>query len=144
MIIASVLHSQSRSEAGIALRLLVSLVLLVIVIGGSAIWLRLRSQQLAYAGRTHCVGNLIHIRLAKALCAHDLELADGDLVPANQLDSGLSKPLAQYSCPNGGDYIVGPVGASPACTFTSSCSTIKFDWRKLRLERREWFHSVEK
>jgi len=108
-----------------------------------AVWLLHRQQQRAFAERTHCVGNLVQIRLAKSVCQEDLGLAVGDPIPNNALDKHLPKAAAQFRCPIGGTYLVGNVGITPKCSYTNVCHTYRFDWTKLRLERRAWTHSLE-
>lgn len=106
----------------------------------------LRVQRRAFAERTHCVGNLVHLRLAKSMCQEDLRLADGDPVPDQALNRALvkylSKPLALYRCPSGGTYLVGNAGAAPRCSYTNTCYTYDFDILGLRVQRRTWTHTL--
>jgi hypothetical protein len=106
-------------------------------------WILRGRQQRAFAERTHCVGNLVQIALAKSLYQEDFGLAVGDPIPNNALDKYLPKPAGQFRCPSGATYLVRNVGITPKCTYTNVCYTYRFDWTKLRLERRAWTHSLE-
>ena len=105
------------------------------------IWMAVRHQGRLFAQRTHCVGNLIHIRIAKKFCEDDMGLVNGDTISRDSLEKYLGKPLAQYRCPNGGEYIIGQVGVVPVCTYTNVSYTYNFDWAEFKLERRKWTHS---
>jgi hypothetical protein len=107
-----------------------------------AVWAALGHQRRAFAARTHCVGNLVQIRLAKLVCQGDLGLTDGDPIPDKALDKYLSKPLAQHRCPSGGTYLIENAGVLPKCTYTNACYTYEFDKVKLRMSRRVWRHSL--
>lgn len=111
------------------------------------IWVRAGLQHRAYAQRTHCVGNLNHISLAKAQCQGDLNIPDGDRIPEGALNKvlteDLGKSFSQYRCPNGGAYLVGNAGITPQCTYTNVCYTYSPDWSNLRLERHAWRHVLE-
>lgn len=124
-----------------------SIVFAVAISLAITVWLIQRQQQRTFAERTHCVGNLVHIRLAKAACQEDLKIADGDPIPEKALEQAferdLGKPLAHYKCPSGGIYVIGGAGILPKCSYTNVCGTYRFDWAKLRLERRAWTHSLE-
>lgn len=110
-------------------------------------WLARRHQQRAFAQRTRCVGNLVHINLAKLGCQESLGLKVGGPIPVEELQEilrkDLGKPLDQYKCPNGGTYLIGNAGVMPKCTYTNICYTYDFEKTKLRLERRAWKHSLE-
>jgi hypothetical protein len=108
-----------------------------------AVGLLHRQQQRAFAERTHCVGNLVLIRLAKTVFQEDLGLAAGDPIPNNALDKYLPRAAGQFRCPSGGTYVVGNIGITPRCSYTIVCHTYRFDWTQLRLERRAWTHSLE-
>jgi len=101
------------------------------------------SQRRAFAERTHCVGNLIQIRIAKSLYVQDMHLVDGSPIPPNALNTYLSAPPSQYRCSSGGSYIIGSVGVTPTCTYTNPCYTCKFNVAKCRLERTKCTHSLE-
>lgn len=123
-----------------------SIVFAVAISLAITVWLIHRQQQWAYAKRLHCVGNLNHIRLAKSACQEDLGIPDGDPLPEKALEQvferDLGKPLAQYKCPSGGTYVIGVAGVTPKCSYTNVCYIYRFDWSKLRLERRAWTHSL--
>lgn len=107
----------------------------------------IHSQRRAFSKRTHCVGNLVHIRLAKGICQEELNIADGAPIPEDVIkrvfERDLGKPMPEYTCPAGGKYEIGPAGTAPTCSYTAVCYTYHFDWRSLRLERRAWRHSLE-
>lgn len=119
----------------------------IVVITGIGIGVLIDHQQRAFAERTHCVGNLVHIRLAKSACQKDLGFADGDSIPEKVLEQefkkNLGKPLAQYKCPNGGDYVIGKIGTLPQCTYTNVCYTYNINFKKLKLEVRAWKHTLD-
>jgi len=103
-------------------------------------------QRKAFAERTHCVGNLVHLRLAKVVCQKELGLADGDPIPDKTLIKCLAMDLGQsdrLKCPSGGTYLVGNAGITPKCSYTNICYTYSFDVSHLRLNRRAWKHSLE-
>lgn len=123
---------------------IVVLTLTLAVAGG--VWFLLGQQYRARAKSIHCVGNLVGIRLAKIACQEDLRLADGDPIPQEALERAfgdLGQPLAAYKCPSGGTYVIGNAGITPKCTYTNVCTTYRFNWTKLRLERQVWKHSLE-
>jgi hypothetical protein len=123
--------------------ILVLSITLALVFG---VWLLVGQQRRARAKSIHCVGNLVHIRLAKIGCQEDLGLADGSPIPEEALESAfedLGQPLAHYKCPSGGTYVMGNAGITPKCTYTNVCSTYRLHWAKLRLERQAWKHSLE-
>lgn len=136
-----------RPSRWISKRKALSVVLIITVAFAISAWFLLGQQRRAYAKRTHCVGNLNHIRLAKSACQEDLGIADGDPLPEKALEqafeSDLGKPLAQYKCPSGGAYVIGRAGITPKCSYTNVCYTYRLDLAKLRVERRAWTHSLE-
>jgi len=99
-------------------------------------------QRQSFAQRTHCVGNLVHIELAKSMCQEQLGLVDGDAITENQLDKYLSPKFALRQCPKGGDYIIGNVGVAPQCTYTNKCFTYHLANMGFKLNRRAWTHSI--
>ena len=104
-------------------------------------------QQRAFEQRTHCVGNLVHIRMAKASCQKDLGLADGAPISEKTLNKYLSElgsgPLSAYRCPNSGTYLIGNVGTLPKCTYTKVSYTWQLGKSPPWLKRRAWKHSLE-
>lgn len=115
---------------------MIAIVLVVIAIGATVF----HNQRKRFAQRTHCVGNLVHLKLAKQQCKVELKLTDGDSIPFVELEQRLSKPFKAHTCPNGGTYIVGVVGVSPQCTYTNVSHTYAFD--HLRPIHRRWYHSL--
>jgi hypothetical protein len=103
-------------------------------------------QRQTFAQRTHCVGNLVHIRMAKDACQKALGLADGVPVPKEALDRSLAElgggSLSAYKCPSGGTYHIGDVGTLPECTRTNLCYTWELQKTALWLNRRSWKHSL--
>jgi hypothetical protein len=120
-----------------------SIVFAVAISLAITVWLIHWQQQRAFAERTHCVGNLVQIRLAKSVCQEDLGLAVGEQIPDQALDKHLPKPAAQFRCPSGGTYLIGNAGITPKCSYTNTCYTYRLNWGKLRLDRRAWTHSLE-
>lgn len=68
-----------------------------------------------------CISNLSHLRAAKHLLADEKSLRDGATVSWNDLQPYLGgTPLR---CPDGGTYLLQPVGTDPQCTFTNIVRT---------------------
>jgi len=122
-------------------------VFLVLICIGTTFYLLFHLQQRAFAKRTHCVSNLVHIRMAKVLYQEEFKIPDGATIPVEVFErffeQVMAKPLGQYKCLCGGKYEIGPAGIMPACSYTGICYTYQFDWRRVRLERRAWRHSLE-
>ena len=110
---------------------------LLLLITGITVYWKGRQQ---FAWRTHCVGNLVHLKVAKNLCRVEMGLKDGDTIPRGEFEQRLFKPFLQYRCPNGGMYVVNVVGVNPQCTYTNACHTYSFDGFKPI--RRKWYHSL--
>lgn len=121
-------------------------ILAVIIVLAISAWLLHRQQRRAYAERTHCVGNLGFIKLAKSACQDELGLADGEPIPEKALErvfqEDLGKPMALNKCPSGGRYIVGNVGTLPTCTYTNVTITWEFQKDPPWFKRRVWKHSI--
>ena len=109
------------------------LVVVSTVVAGLKILLEYR----AFAQRTFCVGNQVRLRLAKTIVAQDLGLKDGDIISLAAVQKEWAETKA---CPNGGSYILGPVGAWPKCTYANLSYTYRFDRKKMKVERRAWTH----
>ena len=111
-----------------------------------AVWIWFAQQRRAFAERTHCVGNLVAIRLAKSACQEQLGIEDGDPIPTRELErvceSDLGQALIDYKCPSGGTYLIGRAGVAPMCSYSNICYTYRVDWNHLRLVRRSWAHSL--
>jgi hypothetical protein len=108
-------------------------------------WVVVQRQRREYAERTHCVSNLVFIKLAKAVCKEDLRLAEGDSIPEDALQKAILSsglPSAALRCPNGGSYAVGAVGTLPKCTYTNFCYTWDLEKSPPWLKRRAWKHSL--
>jgi hypothetical protein len=124
------------------------LVWLVVVLAAFAVfvsWHAVKQKQ-AFAQRTHCVGNLVHIRMAKDACQKELGLTDGASVPKEALDKFLAElgggSLSAYKCPSGGEYRIGNVGTPPECTYANVCYTWDLQKNPPWLHRRAWKHSL--
>jgi hypothetical protein len=119
------------------------MVLLGFVVTGacSHFVLQLLQQRNACQRRRECVDNLWSISRAKVFVAETLGLTNGESVPQIALQPYLGRVM---SCPDGGTYIVGPVGTMPECTFTGASTEWSLSWKPLRLERHTWFHSCGK
>ena len=103
------------------------------------------SRERAYAQRELCVGNLNHIRVAKALCTREHGLLDGSVISHRALEAAsleVGKSLKNMKCPNGGVYVIGRVGVLPQCSYTNICYT--WEWQRVHpwLIRRSWTHSI--
>lgn len=130
---------------GSAKRKLLWFIAIVIATALLALYLSFRHQRRAFAERTHCVGNLVHLEIAKSACQEDLGLADGNPIPEQALaksfsDLGLGS-LGACKCPSGGTYLIGKAGSAPKCSYTNVCYTYRFAW--LKCERRAWKHTLE-
>lgn len=121
---------------------------LVVVLAAFAVFVswRIVKQKQAFAQRTHCVGNLVHIKIAKIACQEELGLADGAAIPKEALDKVLADmgggSLSAYKCPSGGTYHIGNVGTLPECTYTNVCYTWELQISPPWLQRRAWKHSL--
>jgi hypothetical protein len=101
----------------------------------------------AFARRTHCVGNLVHIKMDKAASQKEMGLPDGAPIPEKTLDKSLSQLgtglRSAYRCPEGGTYLIGNAGTLPRCTYTNVCYTWELEKNPPWLKRRAWKHSLE-
>jgi hypothetical protein len=114
---------------------LVAAVSLAVVVGTVLI---LQREKAAFARRTACVGSLTRICLSKELVAKELGLTNGAAIPAGALQR-IAGQVPEV-CPDGGSYVINPVGVMPQCTFTNVCYTWKFNRQTMRFERRAWWH----
>lgn len=119
------------------------IVFLVLAVIAISVWNARRIQAEAFAKRTHCVGNLIILRSAKAIYQADSGLVDGEPILEDALRKYLPKPVAQFKCPSGGNYVLGNTGELPRCTYSNLCFTYRFDLARFRIERRAWAHSLD-
>lgn len=121
---------------------------LAVVLAGSAVFVswHIVKQKRAFAQRTHCVGNLAHIRMAKDASQKELGLPDGVPIPKEAVDKFLAElgggSLSAYKCPSGGTYHIGSVGTPPECTYTNVSCTWELQKSPPWLHRREWKHSL--
>ncbi len=110
-----------------------------------ALWFLISQQRRHYEQRTHCCSNLVFFRIAKTVCAEELGLKQGDPVPQEALDKALLNsgvPLTKLKCPNGGAYVIGGIGSTPACTYTNLSYTWEIQKDPPWLKRRAWRHSI--
>jgi len=108
-------------------------------------WGVVHRERRQFAERTHCVSNLVFIKVAKAVCEEDLRLTEDDSIPEDALQKALLNsglPSAALRCPDGGGYVVGAVGTLPKCTYTNVCYTWEFDKSPPWLKRSAWKHSL--
>jgi hypothetical protein len=130
-------------------RLQRKLVWLLVVLAAIAVFVswHIINQKQIFAQRTHCVGNLVHIKIAKIACQKELGLADGAPIPKEALDKALAEmgggSLSAYKCPSGGTYHIGDVGALPECTHTNLCYTWELQKNRPWLNRTAWKHSLD-
>jgi hypothetical protein len=129
-------------------RLQRNLVWFVVVLAAVTVFVswHIAKQKQAFAQRTHCVGNLVHIKIAKIACQEELGLADGAPIPKEALDKVLAemggRSLSAYKCPDGGTYHIGNAGTLPECTYTNVCYTWELQNKPPWLNRRAWKHSL--
>jgi len=68
-----------------------------------------------FAQRTACVGNMVHIRLAKLGYAEAHGLTSGAIIP----DALVWREVGwTQRCASGGSYTIRPVGEWPTCSYT--------------------------
>ncbi len=108
--------------------------------------LKLQKQHKEFLRRTQCVGNLVRIRLAKEMCAAELQLTDGMPIPESTLANFLRRAFPPDAtgnvCPDGGCYSINPVGIEPECSYTNVCYSWRFNKQTKRLECRAWTHTL--
>jgi hypothetical protein len=88
-----------------------------------------REQNNVFNRRTACVGNLIQIRLGKERLAFDRQLTNG--TPITFDDAMRVLNVNAYRCPEGGSYVINPIGVNPECTYTNVV------WRRWRPPQRK-------
>jgi hypothetical protein len=63
-----------------------------------------------------CRKNLLLIAFAKEEATYDMGLSEGDTVTAEQLRPYMRDGFEDLRCPEGGAYIINPVGRGPECS----------------------------
>jgi hypothetical protein len=84
--------------------------------------------------------NLVDIQIAKVFVAEELGLTNGVSIPENELKPFLQR--REHLCPDGGMYLINPVGIDPECTYTGVCHTWHVNKETKRIERRTWKHNL--
>lgn len=137
---SAVLIRRKRNTAAALLRLV--LISAAVIVASSALLLAylILSQRAAFHRRTACVGNLVRIDLAKEAVGEVLKLTNGSIVMLSDLQQIARQP--REVCPNGGVYLINPVGTDPECTYTNVCYTWRLNREAKRVERRHWKHSL--
>ena len=77
-----------------------------------------------------CACNLRSIERAKQEVVKELGLTNGAVVPTEQISKYLTGGPRNLKCAEGGQYIIGTVGADPRCSFHGSMSEIEAGWKQ--------------
>lgn len=108
--------SKANRSRGFTLVEIMIVILIIAILVSIAVptFMRVRSS----SRRSSCMSNLRSIDSRKEQLAMEARLEDGDTVTWAQLVPAYLK--SQPTCPGGGTYDIGVVGATPTCTDTAN------------------------
>lgn len=84
--------------------------------------------------RIWCVINLHNIDEAKQRATEELALTNGAVVTTEQISKYISGGLKSLRCAEGGQYVIGTVGAESRCSFHGSMNEIEAGWKQESLK----------